>query len=73
MKSRLLNEARALPVSERLKLIEAIWKSIIESPEQLPLTAAQAAVLEKRLAEYEKNPEAGSSWEEVKERILKRK
>jgi putative addiction module component (TIGR02574 family) len=67
------DEIRNLPVSERLKLVEAIWDSITESPDQVPLTKAQLAVLEERLAEYEKNPDAGSSWEEVKERILKRK
>jgi putative addiction module component (TIGR02574 family) len=66
-------EIRNLPVSERLKLVEAIWDSIAESPEQLPLTQAQVAVLEARIAEYEKNPDAGSSWDEVKQRILKGK
>jgi len=72
MKSTLLSEARDLSVAERLKLVEAIWDSIAESPDQLALTTAQAAELDRRLAEYEKNPEAGTSWDEVKERILKR-
>lgn len=72
MKSILLTEARGLPVAERLKLVEAIWDSIAESHDQLPLTEAQAAELERRLVEYEKNPEAGASWDEVRERILKR-
>jgi putative addiction module component (TIGR02574 family) len=72
MKTTLLSEAKDLPVAERLKLVEAIWDSIADSPEQLGLTAAQVVELDRRLAEYEKSPEVGSSWETVKERILKR-
>ena len=36
------------------------------------LTAEEKAMLEKRLAEHEKNPEAGSSWEEVEARLRMR-
>jgi len=71
MKSRLLDEAKALPVSERMELVEAIWDSIADKPDDLPLTADQAAELDRRLLEYQKNPDAGASWDEVRERILK--
>jgi len=37
-----------------------------------PLSAADKAVLEERLAAYEKEPNAGSSWEEVEARIRAR-
>jgi len=33
------------------------------------LTDQEKAMLETRLIEYEKNPEAGSSWEEVEARL----
>jgi len=33
------------------------------------LTLEQKALLDARLAEYEKNPQAGSSWEEVEARL----
>jgi hypothetical protein len=36
------------------------------------LTAADKALLNARLAAYEKNPDAGSSWEEVEARIRAR-
>jgi hypothetical protein len=36
------------------------------------LTAGDKAALEIALAEYEKNPHAGSSWEDVKARIQAR-
>lgn len=72
MKPIRLSDVLQLPVSERLKLVEAIWDSIAESPEAVHLTETQRAELDRRLDEYEKDPEAGSPWAEVKERILKR-
>lgn len=37
-----------------------------------PLTDAEKALLDARLAAYEKDPEAGSSWAEVEARIKTR-
>lgn len=72
MKPIRISDVLELPVPERLKLVEAIWDSIAEAPEALKLTEAQRDELQCRLDDYEKNPEAGSPWPEVKERILKR-
>lgn len=72
MKAIQLSDVLELPVAERLKLVEAIWDSIAASPEALSLTEAQRTELERRLEEYEQNPDAGSPWAEVKARILKR-
>lgn len=71
MKPIRLSDVLELPVAERLKLVEAIWDSIAEVPEAVELTEEQRAELDRRLAEYEKNSEAGSPWPEVKARILK--
>lgn len=68
-----LSDVLELPVSERLKLVEAIWDSIADAPDALQLTDEQRAELDRRLDEYEKSPEAGSPWSDVRERILKRK
>jgi hypothetical protein len=40
--------------------------------EEEPLTEAEKALLEARLAAYEKDPDAGGSWEEVEARIRAR-
>jgi hypothetical protein len=40
--------------------------------EEEPLTEAEKAVLDARLAAYEKDPDAGSSWEEIEARIRTR-
>jgi putative addiction module component (TIGR02574 family) len=72
MKAIRLSDVLELPVAERLKLVEAIWDSIAEAPEALILTEAQRAELDRRLEEYEQNPDEGSPWSEVKAKILKR-
>lgn len=59
----------SLPVAERLRLVEAIWDSIAEVPEQLELSPAQARELNRRLAAFEKDPAAGSPWAEVRARL----
>ena len=59
----------ALPVAERLRLVEVIWDSIAEVPEQLELSPAQAQELDRRLAAFEKDPTQGSPWQEVRARL----
>ena len=71
MKSIRLSDILELSVSERLKLVEAIWDSIADAPEALELSDAQRAELDRRLEEYERNPDAGSPWSQVKARVLK--
>jgi putative addiction module component (TIGR02574 family) len=66
-----LSDVLELPVSERLKLVEAIWDSIAEAPDALQLSEEERAELDQCLLDYEKNPDDGSPWHAVKERILK--
>ena len=63
-------EILQLPVSQRVILVEQIWDSVVEDEAQFELTAAQKAELDRRLANHSKDPTRGSSWREVKERIL---
>ena len=62
-----IQEILKLSVAERLELVEAIWDSIVDAPESLPVTAAQKQELERRLAEYQKNPDEGRTWEEIRD------
>jgi putative addiction module component (TIGR02574 family) len=73
MKQDLVAEILALPVEDRVRLVEAIWDSISAVPEALPLTDGQKEELDRRLAELEADPEAGSSLEEVFARIRRAK
>lgn len=69
MKQELVAEILALPVAERVRLVEAIWDSISAVPDALPLTEWQKQELDRRLAEFEANPDEGSTLEEVFARI----
>ena len=62
-----------LSVSERIQLVEDIWDSIAEVPGELPLSEAQKVELDRRLEAYHRNPDQGSPWAEVKERIRSRR
>jgi putative addiction module component (TIGR02574 family) len=62
-----------LPVSERLKLAEEIWESIRAHPDELPVTQAQRAELDRRLKAHRADPAAGEESATVLERIRKRK
>jgi putative addiction module component (TIGR02574 family) len=57
-----------LNVEQRLSLIEEIWDSL-EEP-SVPLTPAQRAELERRIADHEANPEDVVSLDEVKRSVL---
>jgi len=64
-----LQEILKLTVSERLQLLEAIWDSIASEANSIELSDEHKRILDEELAAYEKDPNSGSSWEEVKNRI----
>ncbi len=70
MTTTLLKQAAKLPVSDRIKLVEDIWDTITDGPDDFPLTAAQKRELDRRIALMRKNPKRGIPWEEAKRRIL---
>jgi len=53
--------------------VEEIWDSIVEEQEHVPITEAQREELGRRIERYEKLPEEGSSWEQIKNRIKNEK
>lgn len=75
MKAQLLQEAEQLPVRERIELVEAIWDTVAEeaSAEALPVSAAHKAELDRRLDDLEAHPDAGRPWEEVRDRLARRR
>ena len=55
-----------LPVQERIQLVEVIWESIAAVPHAIEVSPELKTELEVRLADFERNPEAGYSWDQVK-------
>jgi putative addiction module component (TIGR02574 family) len=66
------SDALSLSVAERIQLVEDIWDTIAEVPDEVGLTDAQKAEIDRRLDAYHRSPEEGSPWDMVRERILRR-
>jgi putative addiction module component (TIGR02574 family) len=67
-----VDEILAQPVSDRLRAVEAIWESIVQSPELLSVPQSQRDELDRRLKLHREDPDAASPWEEVRARLLGR-
>lgn len=65
-----VSEILKLSVAERIQIAEDIWDSISANPENLELSEAEKAELDKRLENYKENPNAGIEWETLKKNIL---
>lgn len=64
-------DIRALPVAERLRLIEELWDSLdAEQADALPTPDWHEAELDKRLDALDRDPSSGRPWDEVKADIL---
>lgn len=59
-------------MAERLALLDAIWDSLSAEVEQAPLTPAQQAEVDRRLAAHTANPRAAVPWQEVEAKALAR-
>lgn len=71
-----LSQILKLSISERILLVEAIWDSITKesgTKNNYQLSDEQVRFLEEEIAAYDKNPEEGSTWEEIKNRIKNKK
>jgi putative addiction module component (TIGR02574 family) len=58
-----------LSVSERIQLAQDIWDSVAQVPESLALSDEEKAEIERRLEAYHKDPDEGSPWAVVRDRI----
>jgi putative addiction module component (TIGR02574 family) len=72
MDPKLTKEVLGLPVGDRLELMEELWESIVSEPDALPLTDAQRAEFDRRLASFETDPESAAPWDEVRARLWDR-
>ena len=60
-----------LNTTERLDLIEELWESLEETPQDVPLTKAQGEELDRRLNAFESGKTEGIPWEEVLREVRK--
>lgn len=63
----------SLSIPERIQLVEDIWDTVAEVPEEVGLSDEQKAEIDRRLDAYHQNPDEGSPWGLVRERIRSRR
>jgi len=59
----------SLSIPERIQLVEDIWDTIAECPEEVRLSDEQKAELDRRLDAYHRNPDEGAPWAVIRGRI----
>jgi len=72
MSTSLIDELKSLPVSERLDLVEQLWDSIAADSDSIPLTDAQARLIDERLDAHRKDPKSGIAWDNLKTELKNR-
>jgi putative addiction module component (TIGR02574 family) len=65
-----LSELLELPADLRLQLVEAIWDSLIEVPEAVPVTDDVREELDRRLAAYYDDPSSARPWREIRDELF---
>ena len=66
MSTQFIEDAKRLPLPDRVELIEALWESIAAEGYEPPLTATQAAELDRRLEAHNRDPNDIVSWDSIK-------
>lgn len=66
-------EIQELTVSERIILAEKLWDSVLNKESDIKLTENQKVELDKRLNAFINDQDLGSSWSDVKKRVIFRK
>ncbi|HEU4588740.1 MAG TPA: addiction module protein, partial [Gemmatimonadales bacterium] len=64
-----LDELLRLPPAERLAAIAELWDSLEQGADLFPLSEAERAELDRRLAEDAADPSPGVSWPELRRRL----
>jgi putative addiction module component (TIGR02574 family) len=68
-----LEDLFKLSPAERIQLAADLWDSVAADPQSLPpLTEAQIAEIERRLAEHARDPSSSIGWEELRARLWSR-
>ena len=66
----LIAKVVSLTPAERIELIGTVWDSL--SPEDIPLTDSEKALLDARIADTERNRDDESPWSDVQARLQQR-
>ena len=59
-----------LPAPQKLELVEALWDSLENTLDDLPVPDWQKQELDRRKAAHEKDPSSALTWPDAKARII---
>ncbi len=59
-----------MPATERLRLVEALWDSLVEVPEAVPISDDLREELDRRLAAYYADPSSARPWDEIEAELF---
>lgn len=65
----IMDQLKALPISERLKIVGDLWDSIDEDAIGPTFTAEQLEEFNRRSLEMDADPSSAISWDEAKRRL----
>jgi putative addiction module component (TIGR02574 family) len=65
-------ELERLTPSEKLLLVSELWNDLAAHPTEVPVSREQIAELDRRMAEYQRDPSRVTTWEAIQQRILGR-
>jgi putative addiction module component (TIGR02574 family) len=68
MKQEIIYYLKSLSSAEKIELVQDLWDSI--GDDQYELTDEQKSELDRRLKDFNENPNTGIPWEEVKKNLL---
>ena len=58
-----------LSAEEKLDYVQSLWDRIAASPEEVPVPEWHKQIINERLAAYRANPDAGKTWEQVRNEL----
>jgi putative addiction module component (TIGR02574 family) len=65
-------ELERLTPSEKLLLVSELWNDLAAHPTEVPVSREQIAELDRRMAEYQRDPTRVTTWVAIQQRILGR-
>ena len=58
-----------LSIEEQIEYVQSLWDRIAASPQEIPVPEWHREIIDERLKDSEANPQAGESWDVVRERL----
>jgi putative addiction module component (TIGR02574 family) len=61
-----------LSIEEKIEYVQSLWDHIAADVDTVPLADWQKQLLDDRLRDLERNPEAGIPWSQVRANVLRK-